>query len=226
MLAAFAPDNPPARVTARTSPAKRSHVPSEFRGLARRLRSRIWSRISEDAKQAHELADELLLPFRPRPGFVPMPRKTRVAALAECWKAMPSYGRLRLVCNHTGNKFSLAEFRYEPAVIFSAGWAEDEPAIGVSIRMLTIEPPRFAEHCLALTAVGLHAVACRYQRGPNKDDKQVLSDMLTLAIQVPQIVQRDESDGGEFVLPVPCWVRELDDRPRASRCLSIRHCHA
>jgi hypothetical protein len=219
MLTAFAPDNLPARVTARTSPAKRSHVPSEFRGLARRLRSRI----ADDAKQAHELSGQLLEPFRPRPGFTPMPRKARIELLSKCWQAMPSYGRLRIVYSHVGSKFSLAEFRAEPAEIYAENWHANEPAIGVSLRVITIDPPRFEENCIAMTAVGLHAVGRRYQCGPDKDDKLVLNDLLSLALQVPQIVRTD----GEFVVPVNGggWVgafREHDNMVLVSTFLSAQ----
>jgi len=74
------------------SAAVPDHVPAEFVGLARALRRRI-----DRAQPAREAAEErLLAPFRPRPGFQPMPRHALLKRLAAAWRGLPTPGRLML----------------------------------------------------------------------------------------------------------------------------------
>jgi hypothetical protein len=131
-----------------------------------------------------------------------VPRKKRLELLLTCWKALPAFSRLRLVTSFERGKLQILELRASPAEIFNKDWVENEPAIGIALRSVVIAPPAFEEAHVGIAAVGLHALARRYQRGT---DRAVLFDLLGLATRVPQIVRTDgeytieTQDGGGWV---------------------------
>jgi hypothetical protein len=151
------------RSPARPAGASAAHlVPMEFIGLARRLRTRV--------AKAHGLwelrADKLLMPFRPRPGFMPMPRRAHLARLAKQWRALPRFGRLRCLVNVKDGALQIAESRLAPSRLKLPWWDEDdEPALSLMLRTVAIVPPRFAEAEMTMVVVGLHALGRRYERG-------------------------------------------------------------
>jgi hypothetical protein len=183
----------PRRSAADALPLRPSgRVPMEFVGLARQFRSRL-----AEAHAFYEpAADRLMVPFRPRPGFTPMPRRPMLRALAENWRALPSSGRLRLVIRDEPGDLEIAERRVRPSVVSAPAWAADEPAVAVALRSIIVRPPFFTDDSVTMGVVGLHALARRYERGPIRDDIGVLSDLYFLARGAPAAV----ASGGEFMI--------------------------
>jgi hypothetical protein len=166
----------------------------EFVGLARQLRRRLAK-----AQALYEpAADRLLKPFRPRPGFQPMPRRTHLARLAKQWRALPRFGRLRCLVNVTDGKLQIAETRLAPSRLTLPWWdQDDEPALSLVLRTVAIVPPQFREHEMVLVEVGLHALARRFERGV-PDDAEIGDDFNSLGRAYPDVVRQ----GGEFRIPV------------------------
>ncbi len=185
-------------------------VPFEHLGRARALRTRCaraWARV--EPEQAR-----LLAPMRPRPGFSPMPSHAYLRGVARAWRRLPPLGRLRLSCTAEGGALRIVELPVVPMRIAAPGWDEDEPAIGVGLVTVEVRPPRLTELGVVLAAVGLHALARRYERGP-RDDAAVLADLVALA--------RDVVSGENLDLTVPTagggrWVC----RRRADNSLIVR----
>ncbi len=185
-------------MTAPAAPAPQPHsgakVPVEFIGRARALRTAMAAADAE----FEAAADRLLTPFRPRPGFSPVPRHAHLDRLARRWRALPTAGRLRRVVNSDPGDLQIAELRAAPFAMIFPGWDADELAITVVLRAVRIAPPDFAESTLNLTAIGLHALARRYQRGTDRRDAAVLAD-LPLGRHFGAHVRR----GGDFAIPPP-----------------------
>jgi hypothetical protein len=178
----------------RAGAASPGRVPAEFVGLARRLRDEIAAAYPE----AEIRRETLIYPFRPRPGFVPMPRHTALKRLANKLRSPPALGRLRAVAKFEAGELRVVELWAKPAKLEHDDWAEDEPALAILLRSITIRPPEFAETNHRITGIGLHALARRYQRG-TRSDRAVLADLLALAEGYPAAV----AAGGEFAIPVP-----------------------
>jgi hypothetical protein len=101
-------------------------------------------------------------------------------------------------------KFEAGELRVVevwaiPARLEHETWAEDEPALALLLRSITIHPPEFAETNHRIVGAGLHSLARRFQRGASRSDRAVLRDLLALAEGCPAAV----AAGGEFAITVP-----------------------
>lgn len=155
-------------------------VPSEFLGRARLLRNRVAAAFAEAEPQMAEL----LAPLRPRPGFAASPSDRYFRDLARRWRRLPGVGRLRLFAEATAGGLDIVEFRLIPMKITAADWEDDEPALGVGAIVVAarrLKPLR--ERRVVLAAVGLHALARRYERG-QRDDRSVLADLVALGRDV------------------------------------------
>jgi len=162
-------------------------------------------RIAAVNASADAEAEALLQPFRPVAGFTPMPRHDHLRRLARRWRALPAFGRLRLVAKFDFGKLQIVELRVAPAGIVAAGWSEEEPAFAVMLRTVAIAPPEFVETTRLLAAVGLHGLARRFERGADRTDDAVLRDLLPLACGCPAAIRA----GGDFAIPVPgtgAWI--------------------
>src|SRR5712691_10811852 len=146
---------------ARALAPPRAPVPVEFIGLARALLRKITS--AHPAVEA--AADDLLAPFRPRPGWTPMPRHAALRSLAARWRALPAFGRLRLVTSFDSGKLQIVELCVVPCRIEAPTWDDDEPALAIKLTTVAIKPPEFEEKHLLIAGVGLHALARRFERG-------------------------------------------------------------
>lgn len=178
-----------------------SQVPAEWIGRARALRTKV----AATTATATAIAEGLVAPLRPRPGFLPMPKHALLREFPAVWKrGMPAFGRLRLVAGFEGGKLQVVELRTEPMAITAAGWSEDEPAIAVILKTLVIRPPEFEEKAIILAVAGLHALARRYQRSRERADDAVLRDLLPLARGAVNLAR---AGGGEFAIPIPAGGR-------------------
>lgn len=173
--------------------APSGRVPSEFVGLARALHRKI----ADVHPAAEAAADRLLSPFRPRPCFTPMPRHAELRRLAQQWRRLPSFGRLRLVISSDPGHLQILELRVTPSRIEADGWAEDEPALAIKLTTIAIKPPEFEEKHLLIAGIGLHALARRYQRGADRADAAVLADLLPIATGYRATARAK----GEFTIP-------------------------
>jgi hypothetical protein len=180
-------------VPARDLAPPRPPVPVEFIGLARALPRKITS--AHPAVEA--AADNLLAPFRPRPGFTPMPRHAALRRLAARWRALPALGRLRCVIANDPGHLQIVELRVTPSRVVAAAWSEDEPALAIKLTTIAIKPPQFEEKHLLIAGVGLHALARRFQRGAPRTDAGVLADLLPVATAYRAIARAK----GEFAVP-------------------------
>jgi hypothetical protein len=181
----------------RDNAVQRTHVPMEFVGKARTLRSKVLKAYAdfEDAR------DKITAPFRPRPGWTPMPRLALLRALPVAWRALPSFCRLRLVAgfDDAERKLQIAELHLAPSSIYGAWSGDDEPALAILLHTVAIAPPAFRETHTLIAAIGLHALARRVERGADRSDAAVLRDFHPLATAMPAGVKQ----GGEFAIPCP-----------------------
>jgi hypothetical protein len=168
-------------------------VPVEWIGQARLLRSGVAasSTVIDAATEA------LIAPFRPRPGFTPMPQRRMLDRLARRWRALPNANRIRFSSKFEERKLVLLDVRVEPGRISLPGWSEGELALSLILRTTMLKPPAFFEVALPLAHVGLHAIARRFQRGIDRAAVAVLRDLAPLAQAWPATI-----DGGqEFEIP-------------------------
>ncbi len=191
----------------RAAPPAGARIPVQYIGQARQLRNRLAVAYSD-----HEAAAErLIAPFRARPGFAPMPPHAWLRALAQDWRALPGFGRLRLFAEFDREAgLRIAELRVVPSRIKLAGWTEDEPAVAVELRSVVIRPPDFKDAKLTMATAGLHGLARRYQRDASRDDASVLRDLFALTRGVP----RASLAGGEFAIPAAGggrWIGSASD---------------
>jgi hypothetical protein len=167
----------------------------EFVGLARQLRTKV----AEAHARYETAAEALITPFRPRPGFTPMPRRAMLERLLRRYRAQRSLSRLRLISKFEDGKFQIIELRAEPSRMTLPGWEDAELAVTVSLHALVIRPPAFSQLTLPLACVGLHALARRFQRGADRTDRTVLCDIEALGRGWRTAVQGTM----EFEVPAP-----------------------
>jgi hypothetical protein len=183
-----------------------SHVPAEFVGLARQL----WQRVAAEARivnPAQRRLIETLEGLKPRPGFRQRPLRPTLRAVLDGWRALPSTARLAFKLRQEGDDFELVEIRATPAKMRMADWVESELALGIRLtevrfqrRVLDIKRRPLGDACL-------HALARRYQRGADRSDAAILSDLMALAEAFPAAAPA----GGDFRVPVGhgFWKGEL-----------------
>jgi hypothetical protein len=123
-----------------------------------------------------------------------MPRHDAMKRLANRLRAPPALDRLRVMAKFDEGKLRIIEIWVVPARLEHSAWAEDEPAVAISIRSITIQPPEFVETNLRIAGIGLHALGRRYQRGADRTDRAVLADL-------PALAQGAVGAGGEFAIP-------------------------
>jgi hypothetical protein len=207
----------PATATAiarsRPDPAH-GRVPVEWIGRARLLRDRIAAAHVEWV----ETAGQLTAPLQPRDGFSPTFTNQTLALTAARWTALPErWGRLRpVVAQNDGAKLTILEMRCVPFRLTMAGWAEDELAVATAIVAVGMAlPSTFMQEIRLVAAIGLHALARRFERGDRRDDLAVVRDLLPIGQEAPRALEV----GGDF--EVACcnggkWagaVMFCDDRP-------------
>jgi hypothetical protein len=199
------------------------NVPLEYIGRARLYRSKI---ATANAVAEPEV-ERLLAPFRPRPGFVPWPRHTMLRSLARRWGALPRGNRFPSAakrCCDVG-KIELADLWLKPSRLLQPGWSDNELAITLSLRIVSIEPPSFSDESLIVAQIGLHALARRYERGADRTEAAVLNDLLGLAPgYVATFGDPDEiEDGDDFAIPAPAgggfWIGAASQTGTAPKLL-------
>jgi hypothetical protein len=156
------------------------------RGLIRRIAAAY--RVAETRR------GRLLRPFRPRPGFTPIPKHAHLVLLSERLRHLRALCRLRAAAKFDDGHLRVMEIWAVPAKLEHDDWNETEPALALVVRLIKIEPPGYTEKDERIAAVGIHALARRYQRGQDRIDRAVLADLLALA-------QGAVGAGGEFAIP-------------------------
>jgi hypothetical protein len=196
-----------ASATARTAPALAppGTVPAEFIGLARRL----WLAVDAEARiigPAQRRLIATLEELEPRRGFRQRKVLPTLRQVTAHWRHLPSFARLAFKVEGSAERFSLIEVRATPAKMHMAGWEDDELAIGIRLteinfqrRVLDIKRRPLGDACL-------HALARRYQRGVDRSDAAVLSDLWELAQAFPE----QALTGGDFRVPADggYWIGE------------------
>jgi hypothetical protein len=169
------------------SSPRQGKVSFEFIGLARQLCRRLGK-----AQALYEArADRLLGPFRPRLGFTPAPRRTHLVRLGREWRRLPRLGRLRSVVNDTKpGALNIAETRLVPSQLALPWWddADGELALVLVLSVIALAPPRFVERSMMMAAVGLHAIARRFERG-DRDEIAVVNDFVSLGRAYPEVAR-------------------------------------
>jgi hypothetical protein len=187
-------------------------VPFEYIGLARRL----WQRVEAEqrtVKPAQDCLVSSLEALSPRRGFRQPPLRPTLRQFAARWRALPSTALLGLKLVETGDRLSLAEIRVLPSRMRMEGWVEPELALGVRLTQIEFARRRVSIKRIPLGDACLHALARRYERGPDRDDATVLADLFALAEAYEQALTP-----GDFRIPASggAWVGErvkYQDRP-------------
>jgi hypothetical protein len=107
-------------------------------------------------------------------------------------------------------KLTLNELVLSDAQVSLPGWAAAEPAIALS--MVVVTAPPFEEAGAVLAEVGLHALARRYERAPPNADADVLRDIKAPA----RHYDFDAAGAAEFAVPTPCGGRWIGAVRRAT----------
>jgi hypothetical protein len=174
-------------------PAAPDRIPVEYIGLARNL----IRRITAAYQAAESRRGRLLRPFRPTANFRPVPRHIHLQTLSERLRHPRALCRLRGAAKFEAGHLRVMEIWAVPATLEHDDWHETEPALALMVRLIRIEPPNFVEKDERVVAVGIHALARRYQRGAEWADAAVLGDLLALVEAYP----RAGPAPGEFAAP-------------------------
>jgi len=182
-------------------PLTKDRVPAEFIGKARTLRALLSSADSTYDK----LFEVIFARFRPRPGFIPMPRHAFLARVPGVYRdTMPRTGRLRLTATWTNKELRITELRARGNTITALDWDDFELAVEIAIHAIVIAPTAkppgsgFREVHQTVAGLGLHALARRYQRGADQNDTAVVRDLAALGTACAPALAK----GGEFRIPV------------------------
>jgi hypothetical protein len=195
-----------------------ARVPVEYIGLARLLRDRIGLAHA----RAAAAGDALIRPLRPKPNFTPMPRHEKLRELVSRWRALPNFNRCGGMAEFADGVLRIVELHLCPVRMRFATWNDDgdELAVALRLRLIRIAPPHFAERDELVADIGLHALARRFERGADRDDAAVLSDVTVLG---PAWRAAAEA-GGEFGIAVPSggrWIGSVT-RVRGEPVLAVR----
>jgi hypothetical protein len=185
-------------------------VPKEFVGLARQF-IRDAGTAAEAASTARrkvlDPAFQRLLRYPLRPM-----RDGALAALARAWEALPTPFRVGFETgiDRRGRKGWIAEMEALPALLTSAEWNNDASEPALMIAAFRFEAPAtnmFAHHdyrsshaIWAMSTIGMHALARRYERGGDRSHTAVIRDLSALAHANIHDSVRFPS-GGEFRIP-------------------------
>jgi hypothetical protein len=143
--------------------------------------------------------EQLIAPFRPRNYPRDPPRDTALKRLGARLRSVPAFCRLRAAVDLSAGRLQVVELWVIPAKLEHESWDADEAALALAVRSLTIAPRDFAEKNTRIAGIGLHALARRYERVPDRSDRAVLADFLALAEGYPALI----AAGGEFSIEVP-----------------------
>jgi hypothetical protein len=140
----------------------------------------------------------------PRKGFRTAPKRT-LAEVAARWRALPAETRLALKLKQHGEKLSLAEVRVIPSRMKMETWDGTELVLGLMLSQIDCGR-ELAISRRPLGDASLHAVARRFERGADRSDAAVLSDLWALAEAFPERALV----GGDFRVPAGegFWVGE------------------
>lgn len=179
-------------------------------------------RLTEAHASYYRASERLIEPFRPRSGAPPRRAPKHLRRLAASWLRLRRFGRLRCIADVNAGVLQICETFLVAGSLSLPGWHEAAAELGVYLilRRIVIAPPHYHEQVVPMAAIGLHAVARRFQRGePN--DAAVIADINPLGLSYPDCVR----SAGEFRVAVPGgeWVgtvmlARLDQRP----ILSVR----
>jgi hypothetical protein len=199
---------------ARLDPASR--VPVEFIGQARVLLGRIG--------RAHDLwveaAEQLTAPLSPRGDFRPQFTRQSLALLAARWRALPEWGRLRIVAKTDGARLQVLETRLIPFRCAKVDWDEFEPSVAVALSAVGMAlPAGFTVETRPIAVVGLHALARRYERGSDRSDSAVLRDLSVFGRAWPEAALEPEFEipalrGGQWFEEA---IREIGRRVKSRK---------
>jgi hypothetical protein len=170
-----------------------NRVPAEWTGRARLLRDRV----AEAHTKWVAAATQLIGPLTPRDGFTPHYTQETLRITAARWGRLPDWGRLRIASKiRNRTHLQLAESRLCPFRVVMPGWDDTELSVAIALTVIDLRTPDFyREHVQVLGAVGLHALARRFERGADRSDKSVLRDLFTIGVAWPDAIR---ADSGEF----------------------------
>jgi hypothetical protein len=183
-------------------PAERHHpdrvVPAQWRGRARLLCQKVLAH----AVEVERAAEVILQPIRPRPGFLPIPKRNRLEWIANAWRAQPrGISRLRSVVSYEPGRLQICELRLTPvSVVGDETWqGREELGLGVALFEACCSPPEpYGDRETVVAIAGLHAIGRCFQRAPDRRDERVLADLAALAEGGLRALARGL---GEFEIP-------------------------
>jgi hypothetical protein len=178
----------------RPAPSPGARVPVEFVGQARQFLRRI-----DKAHEQYEAATELLIaPFRPRPGFKPVPRHAMLERLSINWRDYGGKtGRLRGQSTVRAGVLDMTELRCSPGRVRLAEWSDqgdDELAVSLVLRHVRIETCGvFFDQTRLIAMVGLHALSRRMQKSADRSVRATLED-LTVVAEHYKLIKNEDRD--------------------------------
>jgi len=179
-----------------------SHVPHEYVGLARHLRNQISAAYTEFDSGVERL-------FEPFHGTnrSSLSRGTLLRRFAADWRALPSFGRLRIKIDQEDGGVAIDEARLCPTSLLRTDWDEPEPSIAITLFSIRIAPRTATDKVRVLAIVGLHGLGRRYERGEDRGDLSVLRDLLPIVTAWPSAIR----NSGDFEIPAGCgaWRGEV-----------------
>jgi hypothetical protein len=156
------------------------NIPMEFVGLARAF----WRKVEADDKACGKVLDQVEAVLTARLRKKPSLRPEHVIAVERLWATMPSGFALSApVAAHPRKRLHLSQFRLTAHLSRCKDWAEDEIEHGVSLTVVTCETTKRGGYRINLepvVTVCLHALARRFQRGRDRSEAAVLTDLSEL----------------------------------------------
>jgi hypothetical protein len=163
---------------ARTAP----NVPHEFVGQARLFCARIDAAAKTASAAVLQIGTDARAIVQRRPTW----RSEHFSGFERQWRrTIPVEGRIGLEIERSKRALIISEFRLTRASYEDNRWSQPFPQNSICLMLCTLRlttPAAFECTRRAIAALGIHAIARRYQRGFDNTDRAIQTDISELAL--------------------------------------------
>jgi hypothetical protein len=210
-----------------TQPPARSapNVPHEFVGQARLFCARIDAAAKTASAAVMQIGADACAIVQRRPTW----RGEHFSGFERQWRqTIPDEGRIGLEIERSKRALIISELRLTRASYEDIRWSQPSPQNSVCLMLCTFRlttPAAFECKRLAIAALGIHAIARRYQRGFDNTDRAMRTDISELALNFSRLLGAESE-----TFAIPChscqWVGAIETvRPSSGpdqRLLHVR----
>jgi hypothetical protein len=193
------------RLPARTAP----NVPHEFAGQARLFCARIDAAAQAASVAVRQIGGDARAIVQRRSTW----RREHLSGFERQWRqTIPDEGRIGLEVERGKGSLIISEFRLSRASYEDIRWSQPFPQNSVCLMLCTFRlatPAAFECKRLAIAALGIHALARRYQRGFDNTDHAIKTDISDLALNFSRLLGAESQ-----TFAIPChsgqWVGAIE----------------